>query len=256
VACLMGAMLYALHADLSQPSAPARDAMHHQASDTNRNQKNDKGSESESLWQKITNEPVAFTTLCLTAVTGVLAASTVGLWIVTARASARQSKDMRDSIAVAERAFVEVDRPWLFLESTKIVWADSPLPPGVPKGNAIGTGVYNDWFITLRFKNVGRMPAIVQECITKTEPKESLSSSPDYSNPAPLNIQRTIAPGDIAEARPIGTGNHTPTPLVFYGRLTYRELNGREHHIGFALEMSWYMPACSPYASDAYDYYD
>ena len=44
--------------------------------------------------------------------------------------------------------------------------------------------------------------------------------------------------------------------FVFFGRLTYRELNGKVHHTGYAVEVSPHMAAFSPHNNNAYDYYD
>jgi hypothetical protein len=149
-----------------------------------------------------------------------------------------------------------LERPWLFLQATKIIWRDTPLPAGATGGAAVGTRVLNDWFITLKFRNIGRMPAVIEACAFKIEDKASLPQVPDYSNSSFLGTPRTVRSGDIIETQSVGPSPGRPDPLVFYGRVTYKELNGRTHHTGFALEMSWYFPACSPYNNDAYDYYD
>jgi hypothetical protein len=47
-----------------------------------------------------------------------------------------------------------------------------------------------------------------------------------------------------------------PIEFAVYGRITYSELNGIEHHTGFAVVVSPHMPAFSGYTNDAYDYYD
>ena len=83
---------------LPQPAAPPRYTEHYDQSETARNTENNKSDNRKSLWERITDDAVPFVTLCLVAVTGVLAFSTVGLWIVTAHASKRQSKDMKASI--------------------------------------------------------------------------------------------------------------------------------------------------------------
>jgi hypothetical protein len=111
--CAVGLLTWALSNDLSQPPTPPGHQQHYQQGESASGQKDERRDSPETLWQKITSEPVAFTTLCLTFVTGVLAFSTLALWIVTARAGARQSRDMRDSINVAERALTEVERAFV-----------------------------------------------------------------------------------------------------------------------------------------------
>jgi hypothetical protein len=73
----------------------------------------------ESLW--VPTDSVGLYTLVLAVLTGVLAASTIGLWIVTWRASASQARDMKASIAASEKsveiasnAMVAGERAFLF----------------------------------------------------------------------------------------------------------------------------------------------
>jgi hypothetical protein len=71
-----------------------------------------------------------------------------------------------------------------------------------------------------------------------------------------------LAPQCIGPAAPswaqAASSERTGKPITFvvYGRLTYKELNGRLHHTGFAVEVSPHIAAFSGYPSDAYDYYD
>jgi hypothetical protein len=88
----------------------------------------------ETIWQKTWHDPVALYTLLLTAFTFVLAVSTIGLWVVTWRASVAQARDMDRSIGVAqasadaakksaqvaESALVELNRAFVFLKSLDI----------------------------------------------------------------------------------------------------------------------------------------
>jgi len=56
------------------------------------------------FWEKAGDDPVAYFTLWLVGFTGVLAISTIGLWIVTWRASVSQARDMKASIIAAEKS--------------------------------------------------------------------------------------------------------------------------------------------------------
>src|SRR5205823_4243144 len=49
-------------------------------------------------------DPIAYFTLWLVGFTGILAVSTIGLWIVTWRSSVKQSSDMQASIAAAQKS--------------------------------------------------------------------------------------------------------------------------------------------------------
>jgi hypothetical protein len=75
----------------------------------------------------ITDERLANYTLLLAWFTGILAASTIGLWVVTWRASIKQSEDMKASILastaaveVANRAHIAEHRTWLKVYPTEI----------------------------------------------------------------------------------------------------------------------------------------
>jgi|HubBroStandDraft_6_1064221.scaffolds.fasta_scaffold537903_2 hypothetical protein len=57
-----------------------------------------------SFWEKAACDPVAYFTLLLVGVTGVLACSTIGLWIVTWRGTGIQARDTR----ILQRAYLHV----------------------------------------------------------------------------------------------------------------------------------------------------
>jgi len=101
---------------LPKPPAPARRIQDYEQGGAKHNDANRESTNGTSLWERITDDAVAFTTLCLVGVTAVLAVSTIGLWIVTAKGSKKQSKDMQRSIRVAERALVSVERAFVFVK--------------------------------------------------------------------------------------------------------------------------------------------
>jgi hypothetical protein len=219
----------------------------------------DKNENAKSLWEKITGDAVAFATLCLVAANVVLAISTVGLWIVTARSGNRQTRDMQASIKIAERALTDYERPWLFLEGAKVTRRDSHKWQPAPGGDVLESAppIPNDWYISLQWRNIGRTPALVQDCIFKIQDKESLPATPDYTGSGPpLSCQRTVAADERFSTGEVGPAPGRTNLLVFFGRMTYEELNGRVHHTGFALEVAPMMPVFGPYISNAYDYYD
>jgi hypothetical protein len=104
---------------LPKPPTPPRYTEHYEQSNTEHSSANSESKNSKSLWERITDDAVAFTTLCLVGVTAILAASTIGLWIVTASAGKRQSRDMKRSIRVAERALTELERPFVYVDVTE-----------------------------------------------------------------------------------------------------------------------------------------
>jgi hypothetical protein len=64
-----------------------------------------KGNEYYSFWEKARCDPIAYFTGWLVGFTGVLAFSTIGLWVVTWRASKRQSRETE----ILQRAYISID---------------------------------------------------------------------------------------------------------------------------------------------------
>jgi hypothetical protein len=181
----------------------------------------------------------------------VIAVFTVVLACVTrrqARLTRRAAEAAQKAASVAERALVEVERPWLFLEAAQVRTRPERLANQPP--------LENDWFLTLTFRNVGRMPAITKDCIFKIVEKDTIATTPDYSNASHLVCQRTVGVDKEFETNSVGPAPGRTGQLVFFGRLTYSELNGREHRTGFALEVAPHMPAFVAHGNEAYHYYD
>lgn len=89
---------------------------HHAANDQQPGEHPAEKENKNGFWEKAGDDPVAYFTLWLVGFTGVLAVSTIGLWIVTWRASASQARDMRRSIEVAvntAEAAHDANRPWI-----------------------------------------------------------------------------------------------------------------------------------------------
>lgn len=87
-----------------------------------------KENENHGFWEKARCDPVAYFTLWLVGFTGVLAVSTIGLWIVTWRSGVRQSRDMKASVAVGETAnrlnreiSVASRRAWVTIDGVKLI---------------------------------------------------------------------------------------------------------------------------------------
>ena len=90
--------------------------------DTKGNKKDNQSGNSKSVWEALVSpsDPLVFLNLCLVLVTGALAASTFGLWIVTAKAGKRQSSDMERSIMIAERALTDVERAFVAVRELSV----------------------------------------------------------------------------------------------------------------------------------------
>jgi hypothetical protein len=163
-----------------------------------------------------------------------LVVSTGLLW----RANNRSAK-------IAESALTGLERPWLFLEGTTISRRDLPGQQLIP----------NNWFIKLHWKNVGRAPALIEDCLFQIVPKANITNEPVYDKRSGISCPRTVAVGETIETFQVGPAPGKNEILVFYGRITYTELSGKRHETGFAVEVSPHMPACSPHNNDKYDYY-
>ena len=55
---------------------------------------------------------------------------------------------------------------------------------------------------------------------------------------ASVSTSRTMATGETCDTGGVGSAPGRPNQLGFYGRVTCRELSGREHYTGFALDVS------------------
>jgi hypothetical protein len=231
------------------PITPPYNAEYYRSSDSRIEHKDNKNSPSESWWKPFVEDRVAFATFLLAGVTLFLAVSTAALCFITARGMKHQSLDMQKSISIAERSLVELERPWLFLEQVAI---RRDRPPSEP----------NRWYICLHWRNVGRMPAINKGCTIKFQDIETLADEPDYAHSGPLSCEYSVPADGRFKTNEAGPGANlvkpdgSPTCFIAYGRLTYQELNGRRHHTGFAVEVSAFIPAASPYPNEAYHQYD
>lgn len=192
----------------------------------------------EAFWKWTTHDSVSFYTFMLALFTGVLSASTIMLWFATRRTA-----------LIAERALTEYERPWLFLQGATVSRRENP-------GEAL---VPNNFFIKLRWKNVGRAPALVDSCTFVFEDEKKMTPHPDYSKAGQLSTNGTISVDEECETNEIGpspTAETANITFVMYGRITYTELNGKKHETGYAVHISPHIAAFSRYNSDAYDYYN
>jgi hypothetical protein len=189
--------------------------------------------EPQTFWQGLIKDPSAAVTAFFTAV---LSVSTIFLWRATHKTA-----------QIAERSLTELDRPWLFLAGVRIQRREGPHDPIVP----------NNFFVSFTWKNVGRSPAIIVDCIVKFAEKSALQPRPDYSNFIELQAEATVGNGESFTTNQIGPGpTSEDTFLVAFGRLRYKELNGKTHSSGFAVEISPHMAAFNRHNNDNYDFYD
>ena len=91
---------------------------------------------------------------------------------------------VQEQIAQERERELHMERPWLFLEGATVSRRD--IAPGQPI-------VPNDWFIKLRWKNVGRNPAIIERCEFKLVDKDVISMRPDYADSQDLLTVAMVA---------------------------------------------------------------
>jgi hypothetical protein len=164
-------------------------------------------SENHGFWQKAGDDPVAYFTLWLVGFTGVLAVSTIGLWIVTWRASASQARDMKASIAAAERsagiardAMIAGERAFVFTVGLAPFWELDPT-----------TNLYN-WRFRPTWKNSGDTPTrrmiMHSECALRTTP---LPEGFDFSYPTAYVGTALIPPNTETHG---GIAPRSPAPAI------------------------------------------
>ena len=95
--------------------------------------------------------------------TAALVFSTAMLWWSTKKAADGAMK----AASIAEKALLHIERPWMFVETFNVRRENKW---GEPK-----------WYISLKWKNVGRTPAIIKKCKIKFYPKNTMPDTPDYS---------------------------------------------------------------------------
>jgi hypothetical protein len=79
-----------------------------------------KESENYDFWEKARCDPIAYFTLWLVGFTGVLAVSTIGLWIVTWRAGVRQSRDTAALLGETRRLGEAQVRAYVHIKSVNV----------------------------------------------------------------------------------------------------------------------------------------
>ena len=187
--------------------------------------------------------------LLLVLFNGALAVGTILLWIVTGRAARAAEASAKASMT----ALTDLERPWVFIKGAHIKRRENQGEPRIP----------NYYWISFVARNVGRTPAIVEECIVKVHDSKAAPDIPDYGEPTiHLRCPATVEVGAEFETSAFGPPSQPgvnledATEYVIYGRITYRELNGKEHRSGFSFQVSSIMPASTNFPKQAYDYYN
>jgi hypothetical protein len=214
-ACLLGLfalLVWALHHDLQQNPVP------HLAVPP--------GSDL-TLLDKITNDPVAFTTLCLVGVTALLAISSIGLWIVTRNGILRQKIDMQN-----------LERAYLFLANEL---RDEIVPFNLQA--LMRREADTRSYVYFRYKNHGKTPAIIEERHDRVSYWDA-DSKPDMNFTVGGSIPRgfvvsggeethELSIGMPIDAEEIAKAEAGEGQILFWGKVVYRDIFGDRHETGF-----------------------
>ena len=177
----------------------------------------------------------------------ITALSTLGIFIFTVilAIATHQLRIIADRQIESQ---IQMERPWLIIDAAKVRRPDQPPP------------IANYWYVSFRWRNVGRAPAIVEECVVKIVALDELPAIPDYTKASPLVCNRTVRAGSTCMTGEVGPDpksffkNEKPLRIIIFGRLTYKSLSGATHYTGFAEEISTYLPCYGGYTNKAYQY--
>ena len=199
---------------------------------------------------------VALAAVVIALFTIALYGATRGLW----RAANAQRSDLeaaiqafRDTAAAAAKSadvVILLERSWLFIDRCRLTSDDGYATP-------------NSWAVVLRWRNVGRAPAIVEEFVLKIRDIDALAPTPDYSDAGLVVCHaHAVAPGQAFVTQRVGPSaaiamkDGEAVHFVIFGKITYRQLSGARHVTGFALRVSPHAPTASVYRNDAYNYWN
>ena len=157
---------------------------------------------------------------------------------------------------VAKRVVTDLERPWLVFMGAEVERRERPDEPIRP----------NYFWVRLKFKNVGRMPAVVNGIDTRVIDKTLLGDIPDYTlgTEVHFGLMRIIVPMEEVFTRqagapqtPIPKGGSPPIEYAYFGRVQYDGLISAGHETGFVFIVSPHMVAIGNFEreSAALSYY-
>ena len=160
------------------------------------------------------------------------------------------SQGATDAAARSAEIVIGLERAWLFIDKCRLASDDD-------------YRTSNNWTIVLRWRNVGRAPAIVEEFILKLCDIDKLPTGPDYSDPSLVVCNaHAVMPGQTFVTQRLGPSSAIamkegePVRVVLFGKILYRQLSGTRHATGFALSVSPEAPTASVHRNDAYNYWN
>ncbi len=160
------------------------------------------------------------------------------------------SQEAAASVAKSATVVIGLERSWLFVDKYRLSSDDGYRTP-------------NNWTIVLRWRNVGRAPAIVEEFVLQIRDIDALPPTPDYRDASlvvchahAVTPDRTFVTQRVGPSSAIAMKEGRPVQFVIFGRIVYRQLSGARHATGFAMSVSPHAPTASLYRNDAYNYWN
>jgi hypothetical protein len=197
------------------------------------------------FWEKAGDDPVAYFTLWLVGFTGVLALSTIGLWIVTWRAGASQARDMKASIKAAEAAasaVTQAERAHIFIKIVSQTfmdgWTSADLGRVTPDGQ-----VAVPVTVEFSFKNYGKTPAVLKEVSRDIVVSPNFPDEVDYIPVEFVPTERMVASDEATDTwkcirthlskADLNAIIRAQTSYWFFGRVLYDDIFGKGHEHRF-----------------------
>lgn len=180
---------------------------------------------------------------------GAVATVFIGWFTFTLYGATDKLRDISDrQVRVTENA----ERPWLLMHKYQL-----------RQQERTSEMVHNNWYISFEWRNFGRIPAVIETSVATIQDQDTLSDTPDYSKCQTLDMkQHTVAANETCMTREFGPSikfkpdGTTPIRYVVYGLVTYRDLSGKPHKAGFAMDVWSVAPAANMYGGDKYNYQD
>ncbi|MGD0883757.1 MAG: hypothetical protein ABSA46_02565 [Thermodesulfovibrionales bacterium] len=200
---------------------------------------------SDSQLSPVKDDQIIKYTFWLMIFTGVLAFSTIGLWIATFFAG-KATKKAADAAQKSAEVLPLIERAWVFVESVDWLRRD-PSEEGTQQ-----------IALTVQLWNAGKTPAILTRWNTAAFPMENYPSRKDIGNIS----DNKIPPGGYVLKSDEKSGieangsfsdkkweeiESEGLKLLCYGRVEYKDILGDDHEIGFCWEWSPHALFRSPF---------
>jgi hypothetical protein len=123
-----------------------------------------------------------------------------------------------------------------------------------------GAGAANAWFVKLDWRNIGRAPAVIEDCVVRCVEAGRLPDAPDFAQAVTIACPSWLAMGEAFQTPGVGPPgpqsmrNGQPVHVAVVGRLAYRDQDGVRHETGFSLEVSPDGATTRRLTNTAYDY--